>query len=64
MLGTHTKKPIHIALSELDKKIAARFAFEYFARVRLAPVDISSLNFTHRLLRTLDLMAAASSTKM
>ena len=37
VLGTQTKKPIQIALSELDKKSAARFAFEYFARVRVSP---------------------------
>ncbi|KAH9993487.1 hypothetical protein BJV74DRAFT_367461 [Russula compacta] len=33
MLGTHAKKPLCLALSELDKENAARFAFEYFARV-------------------------------
>lgn len=33
MLGTHAKKPLSLALSELDKENAARFAFEYFARV-------------------------------
>ncbi|KAN0106992.1 hypothetical protein V8E52_010594 [Russula decolorans] len=33
VLGTQTKKPIRIALSELDKESAARFAFEYFARI-------------------------------
>ncbi|KAF8482481.1 hypothetical protein DFH94DRAFT_680553 [Russula ochroleuca] len=33
VLGTHTKKPIRIALSELDKENAARFTFEYFARI-------------------------------
>ncbi|KAI0279532.1 hypothetical protein BGY98DRAFT_1186011 [Russula aff. rugulosa BPL654] len=33
VLGTQTKKPIRIALNELDKKSAARFAFEYFARI-------------------------------
>jgi len=33
VLGTNVKKPLRLALSELDKKSAARFAFEYFARV-------------------------------
>jgi hypothetical protein len=27
-------KPLHVALSELGREIAARFAFEYFSRVR------------------------------
>jgi hypothetical protein len=37
VLGTQTKKPIRIALSELDKESAAHFAFEYFARVPVSP---------------------------
>jgi hypothetical protein len=37
VLGTQAKKPLHLTLSELDRENAARFAFEYFARVRLPP---------------------------
>jgi hypothetical protein len=37
MLGTNAKKPLSVALSELDKETAARFAFEYFSRVRRIP---------------------------
>jgi len=33
VLGTQAKKPLHLALSELDRDNAARFAFEYFARI-------------------------------
>jgi hypothetical protein len=64
VLVTHIKKPIRVVLNELDKEDAACFACEYFARVRLGPLNISSLNCTHRLLRMLELMAAVSSTKM
>lgn len=65
MLGTHSKKPIRIALSELDKEDAARFTFEYFARVRLGPLtNMSSLSCMHRLRRTLELMTVASSMEM
>ncbi|KAI0291093.1 hypothetical protein BC826DRAFT_970085 [Russula brevipes] len=33
VLGTHAKKPLSLALSELDKEDAARFVFEHFVRV-------------------------------
>jgi len=33
VLGTQAKKPIRIDLTELDNESAARFAFEYFARI-------------------------------
>lgn len=33
VLGTQAKKPLHLTLSELDSENAARFAFEYFARI-------------------------------
>jgi hypothetical protein len=59
------KNLICIVLSELDKESAARFGLEYFARVRDTHLHHkSSLSFTRRLPRTLELMAARSSTKM
>ncbi|KAI9510070.1 hypothetical protein F5148DRAFT_635858 [Russula earlei] len=33
VLGTKAKKPLRLALSELDRETVARFAFEYFVRV-------------------------------
>ncbi|KAH9963783.1 hypothetical protein BC827DRAFT_88648 [Russula dissimulans] len=33
VLGTNMKKPLRLALSELDRENAARFVFEYFTRV-------------------------------
>ena len=37
VLGTQAKKPLHLTLGELDRENATRFAFEYFAKVRLPP---------------------------
>ncbi|KAI0279534.1 hypothetical protein BGY98DRAFT_933189 [Russula aff. rugulosa BPL654] len=47
VLGTQTKKPIRVALSELDKKSAARFAFEYFARVLLRTLELNGCRVLH-----------------
>jgi hypothetical protein len=37
VLGTRSKKPLHIPLSALDAQAASRFAFECFAKVRPFP---------------------------
>jgi hypothetical protein len=67
MLGTNAKKPLSVALSELDKETAARFAFEYFSRVRRVPCTLYllfMLILEIRSRRTLGLMAAASAMEM
>lgn len=67
MLGTNAKKPLSVVLSELDKETAARFAFEYFSRVRRIPCALYLLFisiFEIRSRRTLGLMDAASAMEM
>jgi hypothetical protein len=66
VLRANAMKPLHVALSELDRGTAAHFVFEYFARVRRVSLSfplfvhlfISLLSRSHRTLRLMDVASS------